>query len=44
MAHKIRKGHAIMYGYDMGYGGMWMIVMGVIAILAIAALVKFLRK
>ncbi len=33
-----------MYGYDMGYGGMWMIVMGVIAILAIAALVKFLRK
>ncbi len=33
-----------MYGYDMGYGGMWMIVMGVIAILAIAALVKYLRK
>ena len=31
-------------GYDMGFGGVWMVVMGVIAVLAIAAMVKYLRK
>ena len=34
----------MMNGYDMGYGGLWMVVMGVIAVLAIAALVRYLRK
>ncbi len=34
----------MMNGYDMGYGGVWMLVMGVLAVLAIAALVKYLRK
>jgi hypothetical protein len=40
----IRKGHAMMNGYDMGSGGIWMVVMGVLVVLAIAALVKYLRK
>jgi hypothetical protein len=40
----IRKGHAMMNGYDMGYGGIWMLVLGVLAVLAIAALAKYLRK
>lgn len=39
-----RKGHDMMNGYDMGYGGIWMVVVLVLAILAIAALVKYLRK
>ena len=39
-----RKGFAMMNGYDMGYGGIWMGVVAVLAILAIAALVKYLRK
>lgn len=34
----------MMNGYDMGYGGLWMGVVLVLAILAIAALVKYLRK
>ncbi len=34
----------MMNGYYMGSGGLWMVVMGVIAVLAIAALVKYLRK
>jgi len=34
----------MMNGYDMGYSGIWMVVVGVIAVLAIAALVKYLRK
>lgn len=34
----------MMAGYDMGYGGVWMWVMLVLAVLAIAALVKYLRK
>lgn len=34
----------MMNGYDMGYGGLWMVVMGVIAVLAIAALIRYLRK
>lgn len=33
-----------MNGYSMGYGGIWMLVIGVLALLAIAALVKYLRK
>ncbi len=38
------KGHAMMNGYDMGYGGLWMWIMLALAVLAIAALVKYLRK
>ncbi len=34
----------MMTGYSMGYGGLWMWVMVVLAVLAIAALVKYLRK
>jgi hypothetical protein len=34
----------MMNGYNMGYGGIWMLVMGVLVVLAIAALVKYLRK
>jgi hypothetical protein len=34
----------MMNGYGMGYGSIWMAVMGVLAVLAIAALVKYLRK
>ncbi len=34
----------MMNGYDMGSGGIWMVVMGVLVVLAIAALVKYLRK
>ena len=34
----------MMNGYNMGYGGIWMVVMGVLVGLAIAALVKYLRK
>ncbi len=34
----------MMNDYSMGYGGIWMVVMGVVAVLAIAALVKYLRK
>ena len=34
----------MMNGYGMGYGGIWMVVAGVLAVLAIAALVKYLRK
>lgn len=32
------------YGVGMGFGGLWMIVMLVVVILAIAALLKYLRK
>jgi hypothetical protein len=34
----------MMNGYYMGYGGIWMLVMGFLVVLAIAALVKYLRK
>ena len=34
----------MMNEYGMGYGGIWMVVMGVLVVLAIAALVKYLRK
>jgi hypothetical protein len=34
----------MMNGYGMGSGGIWMVVMGVLVVLAIAALVKYLRK
>ncbi len=34
----------MMNGYNMGYGGIWMWVVVVLAVLAIAALVKYLRK
>jgi hypothetical protein len=40
----IRKGHPMKNGFGMGYGAIWMVVMGVVAVLAIAALVKYLRK
>ncbi len=40
----MRKGRPMMNGYNMGYGGIWMVVIGVIAVLSIAALVKYLRK
>ncbi len=33
-----------MSGYSMGYGGIWMWVVVVLAVLAIAALVKYLRR
>ncbi len=34
----------MMNGYEMGSGGLWMWVLLVLALLAIAALVKYLRK
>lgn len=34
----------MMQGYDMGYGSAWMLVMLALAVLAIAALWKYLRK
>ncbi len=34
----------MMNGYYMGYGGLWMLVMVVLAVLVIAALLKYLRK
>jgi hypothetical protein len=37
-------GRKMMNGYGMGYGGLWMWVIVVLAVLAIAALVKYLRK
>ena len=33
-----------MYGYGMGFGGIWMILVLLIAVLVIAALVKYLRS
>lgn len=33
-----------MSGFEMGFGGLWMPLVLVLAVLAIAALVKFLRK
>lgn len=33
----------MMSGYDIGYGGIWMVVLGVVAVLTIAVLVKYLR-
>lgn len=32
------------YGVGMGFGGLWMIVTLVVVVLAIAALLKYLRK
>jgi type IV secretory pathway VirB2 component (pilin) len=40
----IRQGYAMMNGNYMGFGGIWMVVTGVLVVLAIAALVKYLRK
>lgn len=34
----------MMNGYSMGYGGVWMWVIAVLAVLAIAVMVKYLRK
>ncbi len=34
----------MMNGNYMGFGGIWMVVTGVLVVLAIAALVKYLRK
>ena len=39
-----QKGHAMMNGYGMGFGGIWMILIIVLAVLAIFALAKYLRK
>lgn len=33
-----------MNGYGMGFGGLWMILVLALVVLAIAALVKYLRK
>ena len=33
-----------MYGYGMGYGGIWMILVIVLVVLGIFAAVKYLRK
>lgn len=33
-----------MNGFGMGFGGIWMILLLVLVVLAIAALVKYLRK
>ena len=32
------------YGVGMGFGGVWMIITLVVGVLAIAALLKYLRK
>jgi hypothetical protein len=34
----------MMNGYSIGYGGIWMAIIGVLAVLTIAALVKYLRR
>jgi hypothetical protein len=34
----------MMGGFGMGFGGIWMILVLVLAVLAIAALIKYLRK
>ena len=34
----------MMNGYGMGFGGLWMLLLLVLAGLAIAALIKYLRK
>ena len=34
----------MMNGYGMGFGGIWMILIIVLAVLAIFALAKYLRK
>lgn len=34
----------MMNGYGMGFGGVWMLVIAVLVILAIAALIKYLRS
>ena len=33
-----------MSGFGMGFGGIWMLLILVVVILAIAALIKYLRK
>jgi hypothetical protein len=33
-----------MSGYGMGFGGLWMLLVLALVVLAIAALVKYLRK
>ena len=39
-----RKGHAMMNGYGMGFGGIWIILATVLVVLAILSLAKYLRK
>lgn len=34
----------MMGGYGMGFGGVWMLIIAVLAVLAIAALIKYLRS
>ena len=34
----------MMYGYGMGYGGIWMILVFVLVVLGIFAAAKYLRK
>ena len=34
----------MMNGYGMGFGGVWMVLLLVIAVLAVFALAKYLRK
>ena len=34
----------MMNGYGMGFGGVWMVLVLVIAVLAVFALAKYLRK
>ena len=34
----------MMNGFEMGFGGLWMLLLLVLAGLAIAALIKYLRK
>jgi uncharacterized membrane protein len=33
-----------MFGFGMGFGGLWMLLLVILAVLAIAALLKYLRK
>lgn len=37
-------GDDMMNGYGMGFGGVWMVLVLVIAVLAVFALAKYLRK
>ena len=37
-------GDDMMNGYGMGFGGVWMILLVVIAVLVVFALAKYLRK
>ena len=39
-----RKGHVKMNGYGSEFGGIWMILVTVLVVLAILSLAKYLRK